>query len=285
VVDKQLQEFLSSKLHVRIKDILPVGGGSINRTYKIITSTGSFFCKVNSASKFPHLFTKEKNGLALIGKQNLIKVPGVIDIGCYGDQQVLVLEWIEEGARNQEFWKTFGQQLAALHQITNEEFGWQEDNFMGSVPQSNKPHTSWTSFFIEERIQPMVKLCSGRLTTKHLEQLKVFYQRVPSIFNEQKPTLVHGDLWSGNFMCNNENQPVLIDPGVYFGHPSVDLAMSTLFGGFDKSFYQAYHYHSPFPPNYKEQWQAFNLYPLLIHLYLFGRSYLQQIDQTLAGFA
>jgi fructosamine-3-kinase len=238
---------------------------------------------VNSASKFPHLFEKEKNGLALIEKQDSIKVPGIVTHFISDDQQVLVLEWIEEGSKNSQFWKTFGQQLAGLHQITNEHFGLSEDNFMGSVPQSNKQHTSWISFFTQERLLPLIQLCSkaGLLGSKHQSQFEVFCKQLPQIFDQQKPALVHGDLWSGNFMCTDNHQPVLVDPAVYFGHPSVDLAMSTLFGGFEKSFYESYNYYSPFPPNYKEQLQACNLYPLLIHLYLFGKSYLNQIEETL----
>jgi protein-ribulosamine 3-kinase len=284
VVDHQLKRFLSSRLKVPVTEISAVGRGCINKTYKIITSDNHFFSKTNSASKFPHLFLKEKNGLALLAKQKLIKLPEVIDYCCFEDRQILILEWIKEGERNQEFWKSFGRQLAALHQVKSEQFGLEEDNYMGSVPQSNKHHNSWISFFIEARLMPLIKLCSHSLSSTNSKQFEVFYQKLPTIFDNEKPSLLHGDLWSGNFMCNDKNQPVLIDPAVYFGHPSVDLGMTTLFGGFEKSFYEAYHYHWPLPPNYKEQWKACNLYPLLIHLHLFGKSYLGQIEQTLADF-
>ena len=281
---QQLQSFLSAKLKAPVKEILPVGGSCINQTYKISTTTNDFFCKINSASKFPHLFLKEQNGLALLAKQKLIKLPDVMESCLFEDHQILILEWIKEGIPNQDFWKTFGKQLAALHQVKREQFGLSEDNYMGSVPQSNKNHSSWISFFVEERLMPLVKLCSDSLSSSHVKQFEVLYQKLPGIFDNDKPSLLHGDLWSGNFMCNDKNQPALIDPAVYFGHPSVDLGMTTLFGGFDRSFYDAYHYHSPLPPNYKQQWQACNLYPLLIHLHLFGKSYLRQIEQTLADF-
>ena len=110
------------------------------------------------------------------------------------------------------------------------------------------------------------------------------YTNIPGIFNEEEPCLLHGDLWSGNFMCNRDAEPVLVDPAVYFGHRSMDLGMTTLFGGFSSEFYEAYHYHYPFPANYKEQWEICNLYPLLIHLLLFGQSYFPSIDKVLTRY-
>ena len=281
-----LQSFLSQKLQNPVLEIKSVGGGCINQTYKIITADKYFFCKLNSASKFPHLFEKEKNGLELIQKYNVIKTPGIIDYSIIGNEQILTLEWIEVGNRNDEFWKTFGQQLAALHQISTEEFGLKEDNYMGSVPQINRQEKNWVLFFRANRLEPLVKLCVNKnlLQPKHQEQFEILYQRLLQIFDNEKPALIHGDLWSGNYMCDKKGMPVLIDPAVYFGHRSVDLAMTTLFGGFHKSFYQAYHHYFPLPENYREQWNACNLYPLLIHLYLFGKSYLSKIEQTLDQF-
>lgn len=284
MLHQQLQIFLSAKLKAPVKEILPVGGGCINQTYKITTASQEFFCKINSASKFPHLFLKEQNGINLLAKQRVIRLPKIIEYCVFEDRQILILQWIKEGERNQEFWKSFGEQLAALHQVKSERFGLPEDNYMGSVPQSNKPHNSWIAFFVEERLKPLVKLCGESLSYSHLKQFDAFYQKLPAIFDNQKPSLLHGDLWNGNFMCNDQNQPVLIDPAVYFGHSAVDLGMTALFGGFDKAFYDAYHYHSPLPANYKDQWKACNLYPLLIHLHLFGKSYLGQIEQTLFDF-
>ena len=282
----KLQNFLSNKLLSAVTEIKPIGGGCINQTYKIITADRHFFCKVNSASKFPHLFEKERNGLALIEKQNIIKVPKLIAYDILDDLQILILEWIEEKSKNDQFWKIFGEQLAYLHQISNEQFGLDEDNFMGSMPQSNKQHKNWISFFKEQRLQPLVKTCmdNNLFSSKHQGQFEMFYQRLPQIFSDEKPALVHGDLWSGNYMSRSSH-PVLIDPAVYFGHPAVDLAMTNLFGGFDKKFYEAYHYHNALPVNYEEQWRASNLYPLLIHLILFGKTYLPKIQQTLDDFA
>jgi protein-ribulosamine 3-kinase len=264
-----------------------IGGGSINNTYRIDLQNDSYFCKINSATKFPQLFEKECHGLQLINQKGVIKVPETLHCFQSFDHQVLILEWIPQGNRDGKFWERFGQQLAALHQIKNEYFGLSESNYMGSVVQLNEPSLKWELFFYGKRIQPLISRCfdNGALTTKHLAKFDRLFLKLPEIFNDnQIPVLVHGDLWSGNFMCNNASDPVLIDPAVSYSHPSVDLGMSTLFGGFDQRFYKAYQYYNPFPSNYKEQWEVCNLYPLLIHLFLFGSSYLGQIEQTLHKF-
>lgn len=262
----------------------PVGGGCINQTYRISCGDQQFFCKINSASKFPQLFEKESQGLKLIAEQNVIKVPAVIDCFETNGQQILLLEWINEGERTHNFWQKFGKQMAALHNVSHDYFGLTEDNYMGSIPQSNKPTHNWVDFFIQQRLQPLVQKCrfQNLVSPKHQSQFESFYEQLPFIFaKEQRPALLHGDLWSGNFMCNQNSEPVLIDTAVYFGHPSVDLGMTTLFGGFTTGFYDAYSYHSPLPSNCKEQWEVSNVYPLLIHLLLFGRSYLSQIERII----
>ena len=264
-----------------------VGGGSINDTYRISFGDETVFCKINSATKFPQLFTKEKRGLEVIAKQSVIKVPSVINYVEYEEKQVFILEWINEGERSESFWKTFGQQLAGLHQQSSNYFGLDEDNYMGSVPQCNRKHNDWIIFFRNERLQPMMKRCFDKnlLTKNHLQAFDALQQKLPDIFETEKPSLLHGDLWSGNFMCNQASEPILIDPAVYYGHRSIDLATTTLFGGFRQPFYESYHYHFPLPSNYEEQWSVCNLYPLLIHLYLFGSSYLSQIERTLKAFS
>lgn len=283
IIQKTLSNHFSSVQGLRFN---PVGGGSINNAYRLSFGYETVFCKVNSATKFPHLFAKEKRGLQSLAEAAQIKTPLVVD--CFEEEghQVLLLEWFDDGSRTEGFWSLFGEQLAALHRITNESFGWTEDNYMGSVPQLNSFHQTWVSFFSTERLLPMVKRCAEKrlLNKNHLSQFESLIKKLPAVFNEEKPSLLHGDLWSGNFLCNRASEPVLIDPAVYFGHRSVDLAMTTLFGGFRQPFYEAYHYHFPLPSNYEEQWAVCNLYPLLIHLYLFGSSYLPQIEHTLRRF-
>lgn len=271
----------AGKVHVQT-----LGGGSINNAYRLEVAGNAVFCKTNSATKFPHLFLREKEGLQLLAQAG-IKTPAVI--GCFeeDDKQVLLLEWIREGERSAAFWQTFGEQLAMLHQTRGSRFGLENNNYMGSVPQSNTPHESWCAFFAAERLAPMVNRCAAKnlLTKTHLRQLEALQHKLTNIFEEEPPSLVHGDLWSGNFLCNQSSEPVLIDPAVYVGHRSADLAMTNLFGGFHQTFYRSYHHHFPLPTNYEEQWAVCNLYPLLVHLFLFGHSYLLQIERTLQRFA
>ena len=201
--------------------------------------------------------------------------------------QILVLEWIEGGLRTEIFWKGFGKQLAELHQITHEYFGFAQDNYMGALPQCNEQKQKWPQFFMQCRLEPQLRIAREKdlIRPKHIAAFERLQLKLDDIFDDEAPSLLHGDLWSGNFMCNHRSEPVLIDPATYFGHRSVDLAMTTLFGGFDKLFYESYNYHFPFPPGYHEQWEICNLYPLLIHLNLFGRGYLGQIESIVWKFS
>ncbi|HEV8505244.1 MAG TPA: fructosamine kinase family protein [Chitinophagaceae bacterium] len=288
-IQKYLNQCLSDKLKVPISQMqfYPVGGGSINDTYKlVVTDHHTFFVKVNLATQYPELFQKERKGLEFLGNQNILRIPPVIVDDEIDNYQFLVLGWIGEGLRTDQFWKKFGKQLAALHHVTNPYFGFEEDNYMGALAQQNDQYSNWSEFFVHCRLQPQVKRAKENrmLHANHLNSFENLYEALKDIFNNEQPALLHGDLWSGNFMCDRDSVPVLIDPAVYFGHRSMDLAMTTLFGGFDKSFYEAYNYHYPFPNNYHEQWDVCNLYPLLIHLNLFGAGYLGQIERTLRRF-
>jgi protein-ribulosamine 3-kinase len=267
--------------------ISPVSGGSINRSFKITTKNRQrYFCKINAWSAFPELFEKEKSGLFLLQESGLIRIPSVISSGRKEDLQWLILEWIDQKPADGPCFEVFGAQLAALHKITADKFGLSGDNYMGSIPQSNKQHDDWPAFYIEERLRPQLKMATQNkfLHPENIRRFESVFNKIPEIFNEEKPCLVHGDLWAGNFLCSTDDQPVLIDPACYYGHRSMDLAMTTLFGGFGKKFYEVYNHHYPFPANYKEQWQLANLYPLLIHLNLFGSSYLGSLLEIVSRF-
>jgi protein-ribulosamine 3-kinase len=286
LIDPVIYQQLCLNLGVKTIRYEAVSGGSINKTFKLFTGNQTLFCKINSATKFPHLFQKEAAGLKVLGKYTPLKIPTVIDLIESKDSQILLLEWIEPTTPTRAFWKRFGEGLAALHTHTQPLFGLDTDNYMGSVLQKNSPTPDWPTFFIQNRLEPLIQQCHTQLLL-NANQVALFqnlYPHIPAIFDEHPPALLHGDLWSGNFMCTSDNQPVLIDPATYYGHRSIDLGMTTLFGGFESIFYETYRYHAPFPSNYKEQWSVCNLYPLLIHLLLFGRSYLPSIERTLNDF-
>jgi fructosamine-3-kinase len=278
-----VQNTLKEKLNANSLLFQSITGGSINQTYQLTAGDHIFFCKVNSAKAFPELFIKERNGLEAIKNARTIKVAEVIDCFEVEDQQVLLMEWIKEGERSEKFWKNFGASLAALHTMSNKQYGYDENNYMGSVQQSNNWNINWNFFFIEKRLKPLVKRCISQslLNARHQTDFENLYIQLPHFFKDQQPSLLHGDLWNGNFMCNDKSEPVLIDPAVYYGHRFMDIAMTDLFGGFHSLFYEAYQYHYSFPPNYLAQWKICNLYPLLIHLLLFGKSYLPSIEKTL----
>ncbi|RYZ20965.1 MAG: ketosamine-3-kinase [Chitinophagaceae bacterium] len=271
-----------------LRSVRPVGGGSINATAKLQLQDGrTLFCKANSALKFPQLLSTEAAGLNLIAEQRIIRTPAIIDQWEIADMQFLLLEWIEEEAPGNAYWERFGRALAGLHRRSAPAFGGHPDNYMGAVPQSNRSTSGWNRFFLEERLLRAGRLCHEKslLQTSHLDALAGLEKRLPAVFGSPAPALLHGDLWSGNLLCAAGGEPVLIDPAVYYGHPAIDLGMTTLFGGFEQRFYDSYNEVAPLPPNHREQWELANLYPLLIHLYLFGRSYLGAIEETLRRYA
>lgn len=283
---KELELVLSKQLQqeVIIGNTATVSGGSINNAYRINTNIGSFFMKTNKAVAFPNLFETEAKGLSLLASTHAIKIPKIIALGAISDTAFLMLEWIESRPPKNDFWTTFGTQLAHLHQNTHAYFGLEENNYIGSLKQSNQPHTSWADFLIEERWNVQVKKAvdSFKLNRGFIVQVEQLYKKLDTIFPKEPPALVHGDLWSGNFMVGNNGEPVLIDPAVYYGHREMDLAMTQLFGGFDRQLYHSYHEQYPLAKGWEQRVDLCNLYPLLVHVNLFGGSYVQQVKQIIS---
>ncbi|GAB4091392.1 fructosamine kinase family protein [Flaviaesturariibacter terrae] len=264
-----------------------VGGGSINSCGKVTLADGRrLFLKRNSAPNFPQLLSLEMAGLKFIAEPQLVRTPKVMDQWEDADYQYLLLEWIDQETPGPAFWEDFGRRLAALHATLGETFGGVPDNYMGSVPQRNVSHDNWTDFFLAERLLPAARRCQLRdlMGMDDIRRIERLIDPLDGLFADARPCRVHGDLWSGNFLCAAGGEPVLIDPAPYWGERSVDLAMTTLFGGFDARFYAAYDEVAALHPEHKAQWALMNLYPLLIHLYLFGSSYYGAIDRTLRSF-
>ena len=294
-MDPTLQEFIAHCISLHHPKFISIGGGSINQTFRVETSRENFFCKTNSAKTFPGLFEKEKNGLLFLQNCNAIRVPEVVWCGEHEGMQVLILEWIEQGLRTGSFWKKFGEQLAMLHRWPSDRdgqtaagtaFGFHEDNYMGALPQINKWTNDWIEFFIHCRLQPQLELAekNGLVKKNDVDQFHSLYEKLEEIFSPEPPSALHGDLWSGNYLCSDLSEPVLIDPAVYFGHRCMDLGMTKLFGGFDKQFHESYDHYFPLPKNFEQQADVCNLYPLLIHLNLFGSGYLNSIRTILKAF-
>lgn len=271
---------------VKITSVVPVGGGCINEAIRISTDAGEFFLKYNLASGFPGMFESEARGLILLAESGSIRVPAVVKSGESGKYAWLALELIAAGSPGKGFWQDFGRSLANLHRQTQELFGLDFDNYMGSLPQSNRRHGEFAAFFIEERLIPQVKRARDvkKISPALTRSFDSLYARLQGMLPLETPSLVHGDLWSGNFMVTADNKPCLIDPAVHYGHRESDIAMSRLFGGFHDEFYHAYHEHSPLEKGWEERVDIFNLYPLLIHVNLFGGGYARQVERIVGRF-
>ena len=283
-VAKLLSDIYSDEVH--ILDASYVGGGDINDARKIKTTAGTFFVKINSAARYPAMFEKEARGLKLLSAAGVIDVPQVVGFGEEGQDAFLVLHYIESGVRKSGFWQDFGKKMALLHQNTQPYFGLDHDNYIGSLPQSNRQHQSWPDFFREERLLPQIKMAhrKGLIDASFINMFDRFFSRLPALFPDEPPALVHGDLWGGNYMVSQNGDPVIIDPAVYYGHREIDLGMSQLFGGFDPAFYAAYHEHYPLHPGWQERLDYCNLYPLMVHVNLFGGGYVGSVRQILKRF-
>jgi len=283
-IEKVLSKYIGS--NVIINDSLSVGGGSINETTKLSTTAGSFFIKKNSASLYPNMFQKEAQGLKILRDTNAIDIPEVVGNGKSGDESFLILKFIDGGSKNSSFWDDFGQQLANLHKNTDKYFGLNHDNYIGSLKQYNSRHSSWSNYFREERLEKQIRLArnTGKIDKGIVVACDNFYAKLDNIFPIEPPALLHGDLWSGNFMVNNQGYPVIIDPAVYYGHREMDLGMSQLFGGFDKQFYISYNKCFPLETGWEERIDYCNLYPLMVHVNLFGGGYIQSVKSILRKF-
>lgn len=266
-----------------IKATAVLSGGSINQVYRLNTSYGDFCLKVNQAGHFPGLFEAEAKGLHLLIEAGELEVPRPVFWDTLESHTFLLLEYIVSSRARSDMMYRFGESLARLHRHRTEMFGLGFDNYMGALPQSNRQHAAWTEFFITERLEPQVRLASERgfAVRKSFENL---YPRIGSWLPEEPPSLVHGDLWNGNYIVTGNGTAALIDPAVYYGHREVDIAMTTLFGGFSPDFYDAYEETYPLETGWKDRIDLYNLYPLLVHLNLFGSSYLGEILSILKRF-
>lgn len=264
---------------------VPVGGGSINDSYRLDTDQGPFFVKVNTADRFPSMFEAEADGLRRLRTAAAIRVPRVIATGEDKDS-FLLMEWVEPGLKTGAFWAEFGRSLAALHRNTASTFGLERGSYIGSLKQLNTPHERWPEFFITCRLEPQVSMARDRkrIGAGDVLRFERLYAKLEGLFPKEPPALLHGDLWSGNFLCDADGVPVLIDPAVYYGHREMDLAMTRLFGGFEEGFYTAYNETWPLEAGWQERVDLCNLYPLLVHVNLFGSGYVQQMESVLRRF-
>jgi protein-ribulosamine 3-kinase len=273
----------------------PIMGGSINEAMRLDGTLdgnqGTYFVKLNRPA-LADMFAAEAEGLTELRSSGAVKAPEAICWGENGSQSWLVLEFIESGYQHNWSSGRLGEHLAAMHHHTTETFGWHRDNYIGRTPQPNPESGEWADFYGRQRLTFQLQLARekgapGRLTDtgqRLVEGLSFFFTGY-----SPTPSLLHGDLWGGNWACDVEGKPVIFDPAVYYGDREADIAMTELFGGFDTAFYKSYNACWPLDPGYEKRKTLYNLYHILNHFNLFGGGYASQaqgmVDALLAELA
>jgi len=262
-----------------------LSGGCINYCYKIVTDKQSYFVKFNEAKRFPRMYACEAFGLEAMRSTKAVNVPNVLKQGDVEDMTFLVLEYIEPQTVPVKALQQFGHDLAKLHANTNTHFGWEHDNYIGSLQQANSWHNDWPSFYETQRVMP---LCNALVEEEvfslgDAEACKRFLEEMQPLIPQEPPSFVHGDLWSGNFLVGENHTPYFIDPACYYGHREMDIALTQLFGGFGNEFLQAYLSTNPLAEGWEQRLPYFQLYPLLVHAVLFGSGYVDTVRNLLRG--
>ena len=272
---------LSGVIDYDIINFSPVSGGCINQCYKLQSKGQNYFVKLNDTF---NPFEEERNGLDILRSTNTFSIPQVFEIGTYNNLSFLLMEYIESKNQLSDFWILFGKKLAKLHSNSNENFGLDHNNYIGSLKQENTFFKNGVDFFINCRLIPQLEQLNNSRDSQLYKSFDKLFLFLPDIIPNEPPSLVHGDLWNGNFLIDKNGEPALVDPAVYYGNREVDIAMGKLFGGFSDEFYQIYNEVFPLENGWEKRIQIWNLYPLLVHANLFGGSYLNQINSILKSF-
>jgi fructosamine-3-kinase len=258
-----------------------VGGGSINECVRWNSGHGPLFVKLGPASSV-ELFAAEADGLCELARPSAMRLPHVLGIGTVRDHAFLALEWIDFGPRGRGgSERRLGELLARQHRVVERRFGWYRDNAIGATPQHNEWTDDWLEFFARHRLGFQLDLAErAGHGGRWLEQGRRLCERLDAFFDgyRPQPSLLHGDLWGGNWAADTAGEPVLFDPATYYGDREADLAMTHLFGGFGRDFYDAYHSTWPLDPGAGTRRDLYNLYHVLNHLNLFGGGYRAQAE-------
>jgi fructosamine-3-kinase len=266
-----------------ITNIHPVSGGCINTAYILQGVYNSFFIKLNRQQRLP-MFKAEFAGLKEMLQTKTVRVPQPITTGVFAETSFLVLEMITLKPGNHQSDQQLGHQLAAIHQIQQDYFGWHQNNTIGSTEQINKSSKDWIPFWRENRLGFQLKLANSK---DYGNKLKKSGEKLSESLNsfffgyQPQPSLLHGDLWGGNAAITEHNEPIIYDPACYYGDRETDIAMTELFGGFSANFYAAYNESYPLHTDYNIRKTLYNLYHILNHLNLFGEGYLHQAQHMI----
>ena len=281
----QLIAQIQTSLNTNVLSLTPLSGGSIASSYRAELDGGeSVFVK--TSPQHSDMFLKEANGLNELRTAKALLIPEVIA----ATEEILITEFLPSSAPSDpfRFFEEFGKRFARLHRTTNEHYGFRENNYIGSTIQQNIPQSdSWKEFFAVNRLEFQFRLAESNGYRD--AEIRMLFRKIESMIERiivddgERPALLHGDLWSGNFLCTGNDEPALIDPAVYYGHREMDLAMTMLFGGFNEAFYASYHDAYPLNDEWKRRCELYKLYHLFNHLNLFGESYYPQIYSDMKG--
>lgn len=284
MIPEHIKVTIEKNLDSKIISTRAQSGGDINQASVLTFQNGdSFFLKWNAAVPST-MFATEAKGLQLLSEANTdFVIPEVILSG----KDFMLLSLIEPGVENSSSSFQFGVELAKLHKHTSTQFGLDHDNFIGKLRQKNTLHKTWKGFFVQERIEPQLKLGinSGKFPSSILSNIDKLHSTVEKLFPDEPPTLLHGDLWSGNYMYSENGTVSIYDPAVYYGHREMDIAMTRLFGGFSQEFYSGYNSEYPLSEGAEERITLCNLYPILVHANLFGGGYTRNALEIMKRFS
>lgn len=288
MIPAALRERVSATLGRRVVRAIPIAGGDINEARELVLDDGSsVFCKFNEHAPST-LFAAEAHGLELLRSAGALRIPKVLGFSAANEQPpFLLLELIRSARRQGGFDDALGRGLAALHRAGAPSFGLEQPNFIGRLPQSNREHASWAEFYRVERLEPQLRRASdaGRASAAMRHGFERLFAKLPELVGpSEPPARLHGDLWGGNLHVDEHGAPCLIDPAVYGGHREIDLAMMRLFGGFGERVFAAYAEAYPLAAGHRERVALYQLYPLLVHVNLFGGSYVSSVERELAGY-
>ncbi len=269
----------------RVASAATVAGGDINRAFRIEGSGQRYFLKLNNPG-MGDIFCAEAEALRAIDRARAVRTPLPLTAGEDAQQSWLVLEWLDLQPGGKADAALLGEQLARMHRSVSETFGWHRDNTIGRTPQINTPGEDWVNFYGRHRLGYQLELAAANGAGSALSDSGArLLEVLGTLFTDYRPqpSLLHGDLWGGNWACTVDNGPVIFDPASYYGDREADLAMTELFGGFDERFYQSYVSAWAIDPGYSTRKVLYNLYHVLNHFNLFGGGYAGQAQRMIGS--
>lgn len=282
-----LEDAVAAAVGESVRSLTSAGGGDINRAARAELADGTSVFVKHRPGAPAGTYAVEADGLSWLAKAGALRIPRVRGVRDDSEPRALVLEWIERGRRGPSHDEELGRGLAALHAAGADRFGYPIDNLIGSIPQPNERRPDWPRFYGEQRVLAMTATAidNGRLPASFGARAGRLATRLPELLGPpEPPARLHGDLWSGNAIADSAGMPVLVDPAVYGGHREMDLAMMRLFGGFSDRVFAAYEEAAPLAPGAPERVPLYQLYPLLVHVVLFGGGYVGSVDRALRDY-